>query len=109
MIWSLRHSRNQKRGNPQWGKPLQPLPALPTAFAAEVARLGLERSEYSASPELKRWCTAIAIVCTFRNGYLTSGKCRSKSAIAWCDDLEAGNRESKLARQMLLQRDREPS
>ena len=56
MIWSLRHSRNQKRGNPQWGKPLQPLPALPTAFAAEVARLGLERSEYSASLELKRWC-----------------------------------------------------
>ena len=47
---------NRKRGNLEWGKPLQPLPALLTAFEVEVARLGLVRSEYSASLELKRWC-----------------------------------------------------
>jgi len=44
------------RGNPNWGKPLQPVPALLTEFEAEVARLGLTRSEYSASLALKNWC-----------------------------------------------------
>lgn len=47
----------RKRGNPEWGKPLGPVPVVVTEFEAEVARLGLTRSEYSASPELKRWCT----------------------------------------------------
>lgn len=44
------------RGNPNWGKPLRPVPALLTEFEMEVARLGLTRSEYSASLALKRWC-----------------------------------------------------
>ena len=48
--------QKRKRGNPEWGKPLQPLPALLTQFEVEVARLGLTRSEYSTSLALKRWC-----------------------------------------------------
>jgi hypothetical protein len=43
------------RGNPDWGK-LKPILALPTEFEMEVARLGLKRSQYVASAELKRWC-----------------------------------------------------
>ena len=44
------------RGNPNWGKPLQPVPALLTEFEIEVGRLGLGQSEYLHSRELKRWC-----------------------------------------------------
>lgn len=48
--------RKLPRGNPNWGKPLPPIPALLTEFDAEVERLGLRKSEYVASAELKRWC-----------------------------------------------------
>ena len=44
------------RGNPNWGKPLPAIPALPTEFEMEVTRLGLAKSQYAASAELKRWC-----------------------------------------------------
>jgi hypothetical protein len=44
------------RGNPNWGKPLGPIPALLTEFEMEVARLRLTRSDYVASADLKRWC-----------------------------------------------------
>ena len=46
----------RKRGNPDWGKRLNPIHACPTQFEAEVARLGLTKSEYVSSAELKRWC-----------------------------------------------------
>ena len=45
-----------KRGNPNWGNPLLPIPALLTEFEIEVARLRLKRPEYVASVPLKRWC-----------------------------------------------------
>ena len=50
--------RNVKRGrgNPNWGKPLLFVPALLTEFEMEVQRLGLKRSDYVASAELKLWC-----------------------------------------------------
>lgn len=42
-------------GNSDWGK-LNPILALPTEFETEVARLGLRKSQFAASAELKRWC-----------------------------------------------------
>ena len=48
--------RKRPRGNPNWGKPLQPIPAFLTEFELEVERLGLAKSEYLYSRELKRWC-----------------------------------------------------
>jgi len=45
-----------KRGNPNWGKPLSPIPAVPSAFERQVARLGLVQSQYVTSPALRRWC-----------------------------------------------------
>jgi hypothetical protein len=45
-----------KRGNPDWGKPLLLIPSLVTEFESEVARLGLQRRDYAASVPLKRWC-----------------------------------------------------
>jgi hypothetical protein len=44
-----------KRGNPNWLKPLHPVAALLSEFEIEVSRLGLTRSDYVASAELKRW------------------------------------------------------
>ena len=46
----------RSRGNPNWGKPPAPVPALPTEFEIEVRRLELRKSEYVASAALKRWC-----------------------------------------------------
>ena len=46
-----------KRGNPNWFKSPQPIPALVTEFELEVARLGLTRSDYVASIELRHWCS----------------------------------------------------
>jgi hypothetical protein len=46
----------RQRGNPNWGKPLQTVPALLTEFEIEVERLGLAQSEYLHSWQLKRWC-----------------------------------------------------
>jgi hypothetical protein len=46
----------RKRGNPNWGKPPQRLPALPTEFETLVKKLGLTTAEYVASTALRRWC-----------------------------------------------------
>ena len=46
----------RSRGNPNWGKPLPPIPTLLTEFEIEVERLRLGRSQYVTSAELKRWC-----------------------------------------------------
>ena len=45
-----------KRGNPNWGKPPQPLRALLTEFEMQVKRLGLTKEEYAASAVLRHWC-----------------------------------------------------
>jgi len=46
----------RSRGNPNWGKPLPPIPTLLTEFEIEVEHLRLRRSQYVAPAELKRWC-----------------------------------------------------
>lgn len=46
----------RKRGNPNWGRPLQPAPDLPTEFEKQVRRLGLTPATYVFSPELRAWC-----------------------------------------------------
>jgi hypothetical protein len=33
-------SKARKRGNPNWGKPMEPAPAVPTAFEEQVQKLG---------------------------------------------------------------------
>jgi hypothetical protein len=46
----------RKRGNPDWSKPLQTLPALLTEFEMQVKQLGLTREQFVASAELTLWC-----------------------------------------------------
>ena len=45
-----------KRGNPEWGKPLQRPPATATEFDTQVVRLRLTPAPFLASAELRRWC-----------------------------------------------------
>ena len=48
--------KKRGRGNPNWGTPPRPIPALPTEFEMQAKRLGLARAGYVASAPLKRWC-----------------------------------------------------
>lgn len=45
-----------RRGNPNWGKPLQYPPATLTEFEMQVRRLRLTQAQYVASTELRHWC-----------------------------------------------------
>lgn len=46
----------RRRGNPNWGKPPQPLRPLLTEFEIQVGRLRLSKTEYAASTQLRHWC-----------------------------------------------------
>jgi hypothetical protein len=49
-------TRPRKRGNPNWGKPPQPVPQIATEFELCTRRLGLTKRTYTASPRLRAWC-----------------------------------------------------
>jgi hypothetical protein len=44
------------RGNPNWGRPMPPTPALATEFELQVRRLHLTPEQYVVSAELRTWC-----------------------------------------------------
>jgi hypothetical protein len=46
----------RKRGNPNWGRPVPPLLALPTEFEMRVRQLQLTAGMYASSRELRAWC-----------------------------------------------------
>ena len=46
----------RKRGNPNWGRPIAPLLALPTEFEMQVRQLHLMAEMYTSSRELRAWC-----------------------------------------------------
>jgi len=46
----------RRRGNPNWGRPAQPIPAGPTEFDMQVKKLGLTKQMYADSPQLRSWC-----------------------------------------------------
>ncbi|PYX55351.1 MAG: hypothetical protein DMG76_18145 [Acidobacteria bacterium] len=48
--------RIRKRGNPNWGRPMPPAPALATEFELRVRRLQLTPEMYTSSVELRLWC-----------------------------------------------------
>jgi len=47
---------SRPRGNPNWGKPLPPVPAGPTEFESMAKRLRLTPEMYAASSTLRSWC-----------------------------------------------------
>lgn len=47
---------SRKRGNPHWGKPIPPTPAIATEFELQVLELGLTKEMYTSSRELRTWC-----------------------------------------------------
>ena len=46
----------RKRGNPNWGRPIPLIPALPTEFELRVRHLQLTAEMYTSSRELRAWC-----------------------------------------------------
>jgi hypothetical protein len=46
----------RKRGNPNWGKPMEVAPAVPTAFEEQLEKLGLNEQTCATSEKLKQWC-----------------------------------------------------
>ena len=49
-------ARTRKRGNPNWGRPVPPAPALATEFELQARRLHLAPEKYASSRELRLWC-----------------------------------------------------
>ena len=47
---------NRKRGNPSWGRPIPPSPAVATEFELRVKQLGLTAEMYTSSAALRAWC-----------------------------------------------------
>ena len=46
----------RRRGNPNWGRPLPPVPPLATEFEQQIQRLGLAKKSCTDSPALRHWC-----------------------------------------------------
>jgi hypothetical protein len=46
----------RKRGNPNWGRPTPPVPALATEFELRAKQLQLTPEMYASSRELRAWC-----------------------------------------------------
>lgn len=46
----------RKRGNPNWGRPIAPAPALAIEFEQQVSRLRLTAEMYISSATLRAWC-----------------------------------------------------
>jgi hypothetical protein len=49
-------ARTRKRGNPNWGRPIPPAPALATEFELRARQLHLTPEIYALSRELRLWC-----------------------------------------------------
>ena len=46
----------RRRGNPNWGRPLPPAPAVATEFEVQVRHLGLTKKTCTRSVALRNWC-----------------------------------------------------
>jgi hypothetical protein len=54
MALPVAHMR--RRGNPNWGRPMPPAPALATEFELRVRQMHLTPEMYLSSRELRIWC-----------------------------------------------------
>jgi hypothetical protein len=49
-------ANTRKRGNPNWGRPMPPVPVLPTEFELRAEQLQLTPELYTSSHALHAWC-----------------------------------------------------
>ena len=49
-------ANTRKCGNPNWGRPMPFVPALPTEFELQVRHLHLTAEMYTSSRALRGWC-----------------------------------------------------
>jgi hypothetical protein len=52
----VRFATHHRRGNPNWGKFIQPVAAIATQFELQVKQLGLTKQTYTTSAQLRAWC-----------------------------------------------------
>jgi hypothetical protein len=52
----LSQAMTRKRGNPNWGRPIAPAPALATEFELRAKQLQLTPEMYTSSAQLRTWC-----------------------------------------------------
>jgi hypothetical protein len=55
-MWPLSLAMPRPRGNPNWGRPGQPVSTMATEFEMQVRRLGLTSATCADSLELRDWC-----------------------------------------------------
>jgi hypothetical protein len=59
IIWThveVKRFMTRQRGNPNWGRPMRPAPALATEFEMQVRQLQLTPETYVFSDRLRNWC-----------------------------------------------------
>jgi hypothetical protein len=49
-------ARTRRHGNPNWGRPIPPAPAIATEFELRAKQLRLTPQMYASSRELRLWC-----------------------------------------------------
>jgi hypothetical protein len=49
-------SMRRRRGNPNWGQPIQGIPPAATEFEKQLRSLGLTKQTCAGSAELRKWC-----------------------------------------------------
>jgi hypothetical protein len=67
-------ARRRRRGNPNWGKPPQPIRAAATEFEVEIRRLGLTKEMCAGSIALRQWCERNKNRCYIPEWLLRNGK-----------------------------------
>jgi hypothetical protein len=68
IIWavakpSILPTTARKRGNPNWGKLMEPAPDLPTAFEEQVKKLGLSEQNCATSEKLREFLSRMPKYC----------------------------------------------
>jgi hypothetical protein len=58
MMFAFDLAMPKKRGNPNWGKPAQSVPATSTEFEWKLKELGLTKETCVSSVRLRTWCAA---------------------------------------------------
>jgi len=91
----------RKRGNPNWGKPIPPVPAGATEFEKQVQKLGLRKETCVASTELRKWCERNRTSAIYLNGCLTRGELRWTSATERRRSLRRASSSGSLVNQLL--------
>jgi hypothetical protein len=82
----------RRRGNPNWGRPVQLAPVLATEFEKQVQQLGLTKQTCALRLSYETGASATEIGAMYRSGCSVRGESRwSQPSAAWCVCAESNN------------------